>query len=1380
MFKLAVFVGLIGFVVAYDFQDSYYNELLLQDLLDDADEPSMMGRFRRSPADAQDDKCKRRYKCCNDANNENLDKIHEIKKQCFAEVRNKNKADGAYEPVDFFSCDRLNKTKMDVICAMECVGRKKEVVNDDGTLIEGKLMEFVKSNFAADDWQQPLLAGHIDTCVKEAKDKAAKSPREAGQCSSETSNFGYCMWRQMALACPKDKQVANKRCDRIRFARVALCGVSANRTFASDADPIVDLPGLGRLKGSYTKSAWSGAPIQQFLNVRYAEPPVGKNRFKAPIPAQPWQGVQDVSVRGRGAPCYGDLKKLPKDQLTAELEDCISLCVYTKDTTAKRPVAVYIHGGGFYSGSAAQHPPEYLLEKDIVLVVPQYRLGPLGFLSTKTDTIPGNAAILDVLLAFEWVQQNIAHFGGDPGRVTAVGQSAGAGILSSLLFSPALRESHFQQIILHSGAAFGSWLFDHNGEKNARDIARRAGFDPNAPLDQVEEFLVGLDTYTLLKAFMHHNWQGLHKGINSTGGRMTIGGPTQLFPKSPYEVMKAGGGRKNIPMLTGVVKDEGTFALVDVFTILTALKLHDKKDFLRYDVIEEIQRILGTVEVSCSVTPLAVKSMLDMEAAANGDIMKMIPGLIDLCGMHLIKSSVLRLAQYNSRHTPEQTFVYSFDYRGEHTRFGYDQDIRHIPFDGGVHHTNDLLYLFPYPPTAAHLNEQDTAMAKRMVDLWTSFIVDGVPKSADLPHWPPFNRKHISFHFLHDTELAVTHPSLRLTSSQQRSSVRTFTLTGSQRTLVLLPGHPRKLFTAGTGNARVWWRVLASTRKLSTMSEGTTDRAAEHPIVELPGLGKLKGSTTRGAWTGVNIYQFLNVRYAEPAMGERRFKPPVPVQPWDGVMDVSEPKLGSPVYKRMKLLTEEQRAENLEDCINLSVFTKDFSGRKPVIVYVHGGGFYDGAVYHYPPNYIMEKDVVLVVPQYRLGVLGFLCSNTKQIPGNAGVMDVVLAFEWVQKYISHFGGDPRQVTAMAQSSGAAMVSSMTYSPLVDTERLFNRLILQSGNCHGSWVWDRSPERNCRDIAGFAGFDRKAPLEDVERFLMQLDIFSLMKAFTQHYRLRTPNGTDTIGGARMVFNDPNGLFPENPYFIMRKGGGRKNMPLLTGVTRHDGTFAFLEVFNILLFKKLIGDPHITIHRMVDEVNQVLGVDDPSCTIRTLTMAQFFTHEQLASGDLRKLLAGFCDHTADVLIKGPVLKMAQNNAMYLPEQTYLYSFDYAGEHTRFGYGGDTSAIPFDGGVHHSNDLMYLFPYPPTAAQLNEQDTSVAKRMVDLWTSFAIHGKPEANDVPAWPPMNNVLGPYLKINKQFTIGQDFREEFTVAIKNPSEIEKKKKQAGTNTPPQ
>lgn len=166
---------------------------------------------------------------------------------------------------------------------------------------------------------------------------------------------------------------------------------------------------------------------------------------------------------------------------------------------------MYIHGGGFYSGSAAQHPPEYLLEKDVVLVVPQYRLAALGFLSTKTENIPGNAAIQDVLLAFQWVKKYIAHFGGDPDQVTAFGQSAGAGIISALTFSPAADESLFGKVILNSGAGLASsWSVDYNPERNARDIARRAGCDPKAPLAEVEKFLLELDTYTLLKSFSQH------------------------------------------------------------------------------------------------------------------------------------------------------------------------------------------------------------------------------------------------------------------------------------------------------------------------------------------------------------------------------------------------------------------------------------------------------------------------------------------------------------------------------------------------------------------------------------------------------------------------------------------------------------------------------------------------------------------------------------------------------------------------------------------------------------------------------------------------------------------------------------------------------------
>ena len=187
-----------------------------------------------------------------------------------------------------------------------------------------------------------------------------------------------------------------------------------------------------------------------------------------------------------------------------DLEDCLNLSVYSTDLAARRPVMVYFHGGGFYEGAAHHHPPNYLLEEDIVLVVVQYRLGPLGFLSTKSTDIPGNAAMLDAVLALKWVQQYITNFGGDPDRVTIFGQSAGAGIVSALILSPAVPDGLFHGAILQSGSAFGSWVYDDTPEVNARDIAARGGCNGSGSLTEVNNCLMNMDVAGLMRAFVTH------------------------------------------------------------------------------------------------------------------------------------------------------------------------------------------------------------------------------------------------------------------------------------------------------------------------------------------------------------------------------------------------------------------------------------------------------------------------------------------------------------------------------------------------------------------------------------------------------------------------------------------------------------------------------------------------------------------------------------------------------------------------------------------------------------------------------------------------------------------------------------------------------------
>ena len=108
-------------------------------------------------------------------------------------------------------------------------------------------------------------------------------------------------------------------------------------------------------------------------------------------------------------------------------------------TTKKRPVIVFIHGGNFVRGSAAEYDPDYLLDQDVVLVTLQYRLGMFGFLSTESGEAPGNYGMLDQVAALRWVRENIAAFSGDPDRVTIMGQQAGGASVHYHLLSPLTR-----------------------------------------------------------------------------------------------------------------------------------------------------------------------------------------------------------------------------------------------------------------------------------------------------------------------------------------------------------------------------------------------------------------------------------------------------------------------------------------------------------------------------------------------------------------------------------------------------------------------------------------------------------------------------------------------------------------------------------------------------------------------------------------------------------------------------------------------------------------------------------------------------------------------------------------------------------------------------
>ncbi|MEC3982631.1 carboxylesterase family protein [Amycolatopsis sp. H20-H5] len=194
-----------------------------------------------------------------------------------------------------------------------------------------------------------------------------------------------------------------------------------------------------------------------FRNIPYAAAPAGAARFAEPAPPVPWTGVRDATKSGPTAPAperrwFGtaDLGPVIGAAWVPADDDYLTVTVTTPSTTGSAPVMVFVHGGGFVSGtgSAPIYDGAAFARDGVVLVTLNYRLGAPGWLSLPGA--PDNRGLLDVLAALGWVRDNIARFGGDPGRVTLFGQSAGAMIVSTLVVTPAAK-GLFHRAISQSG-----------------------------------------------------------------------------------------------------------------------------------------------------------------------------------------------------------------------------------------------------------------------------------------------------------------------------------------------------------------------------------------------------------------------------------------------------------------------------------------------------------------------------------------------------------------------------------------------------------------------------------------------------------------------------------------------------------------------------------------------------------------------------------------------------------------------------------------------------------------------------------------------------------------------------------------------------------------
>ncbi|XP_042892944.1 juvenile hormone esterase-like [Penaeus japonicus] len=484
------------------------------------------------------------------------------------------------------------------------------------------------------------------------------------------------------------------------------------------AAPIVGTAG-GEVSGLQEQST-KGKTFYSYYAIPFAQPPVGDLRFKAPVKAEPWAGVRNGTAQ---PPSCAQMLSTSFFRGLLEIggeEDCLYLNVFTpkpNDERARLPVMVFIHGGAYFSGGAEEYPPHALLNHEVVLVVIQYRLGLLGFLSTEDDVAPGNQGLRDQVLALRWVQDNIHHFGGDSLQVTLFGESAGAGSIHLLMLSPYVL-GLFHRVILQSGSALCPWSLGGAHLEVAQYIAGVFNCSTDQGSEEIIRCLQGIDTERLVSTHSHlFMWYifPLLLGPRVDGS---------FLPHDPEKLLKES-RHKKIDIITGVTKDEGALLTLPLFgneALRSSLRFNFEEaapvalEFCEGDISPLNQtllifdRYLGGINFNVEDAENVKNMFGDRHFSICHDL-----------------TSILH--DRNSARLKKKVFRYELNHRGKRS-IG---DFFSLDFSKEwVSHEDDLFYLFEGGPMFAPLEDEDDLRVRDiMTTLWTNFATKGDPTPDD-------------------------------------------------------------------------------------------------------------------------------------------------------------------------------------------------------------------------------------------------------------------------------------------------------------------------------------------------------------------------------------------------------------------------------------------------------------------------------------------------------------------------------------------------------------------------------------------------------------------------------------------------------------------------
>jgi len=431
--------------------------------------------------------------------------------------------------------------------------------------------------------------------------------------------------------------------------------------------------------------------VRAFLGIPYAAPPVGDLRWRAPQPPVGWTGTLDATKPGNQC-----AQSTIRDQGVAGSENCLFLNIYAPETPAKAlPVMVWIHGGTFLVGSGAQYDGHELAERGHLIVVTiNYRLGPFGFLANRIlegadpGQLSGNYGLLDQQAALRWVKDNIEPFGGDPGRVTVAGESAGAISIGLQLVSPAAA-GLFARAILESGPFLHLPTLGQT-QKRGDQFAAKLGCSGAA------ECLRSKSTAEVLNAI--------------PASPISVGTPVwfpvvdgHLIPSQPVDAVAAG-HLNRVPLINGSNRDEGT-----VFAAFGGKALSPQEFTAAME-----SRFGGNAPRVLAAYPLAdYPSTTQAQAAGFGDV--------------FFSCRILKAGELLSAWVP--VYQYEFDDPNAPNVF-----VPHPPFPFGAYHGSEIQYVLGSVLTKTVATPAQRSLAESMMRYWINFISTGEP-GGTAPKW---------------------------------------------------------------------------------------------------------------------------------------------------------------------------------------------------------------------------------------------------------------------------------------------------------------------------------------------------------------------------------------------------------------------------------------------------------------------------------------------------------------------------------------------------------------------------------------------------------------------------------------------------------------------